>query len=56
MTQRSPWQQDVETFMEIAGQVVKAEPATGVADGLVDLLYVTIGTAAAYGIDLEATP
>ena len=33
-------------------EAMDAERMVGVADALVDLLYVTIGTACAYGIDL----
>lgn len=33
-------------------EAMDAERMVGVADSLVDLLYVTIGTACAYGIDL----
>lgn len=32
---------------------IRAEDMIGIADGIADLLYVTIGTAVSYGLDVE---
>lgn len=79
MITKPKWQQDVETFMKLAGQEIpekpvmpglkietlrwdlieeelkeleRAENTTEAADAIADLLYVVIGTAVAYGINI----
>lgn len=42
----------IEEELDELREAMDAERMVGIADALVDLLYVTIGTACAYGLDL----